>query len=49
MHEKLEGKRVRIRAKGKIFEGTVMPSFTGNFVLKLDSGYNVGFKDYEVS
>uniref|UniRef100_A0A7C3RI49 Glutamyl-tRNA(Gln) amidotransferase subunit D n=1 Tax=Archaeoglobus fulgidus TaxID=2234 RepID=A0A7C3RI49_ARCFL len=48
MHEKLEGKRVRIRAKGKIFEGTVMPSFTGNFVLKLDSGYNVGFKDYEL-
>ncbi|MCS7121509.1 MAG: Glu-tRNA(Gln) amidotransferase subunit GatD [Archaeoglobaceae archaeon] len=42
------GKRVRIRAKGKIFEGIAMPSFTGNFVLKLDSGYNVGFKEYEL-
>jgi len=42
------GKRVRIRAKGKIFEGVVMPSFTGNLVLKLDNGYNAGFKDYEL-
>ena len=42
------GKRVRIRAKGRIFEGIAMPSFTGNFVLKLDSGYNVGFKEYEI-
>lgn len=42
------GKRVRIKAKGKIFEGIVMPSFTGNLVLKLNSGYNAGFKDYEL-
>lgn len=42
------GKRVRIKAKGKIFEGIVMPSFTGNLVLKLDNGYNAGFKDYEL-
>ncbi len=42
------GKRVRIRAKGRIFEGIAMPSFTGNFVLKLDNGYNVGFKEYEL-
>jgi len=42
------GKRVRIKAKGRIFEGIVMPSFTGNFVLKLDNGYNVGFKEYEI-
>jgi len=42
------GKRVRIRAKGKIFEGVVMPSFTGNLVLKLDNGYNAGFKEYEL-
>jgi glutamyl-tRNA(Gln) amidotransferase subunit D len=42
------GKRVRIKAKGKVFEGIVMPSFTGNLVLKLDSGYNVGFKEYEI-
>ncbi len=42
------GKRVRIRAKGRIFEGIAMPSFTGNFVLKLDNGYNIGFKEYEL-
>ncbi len=42
------GKRVRIKAKGRVFEGIAMPSFTGNFVLKLDSGYNVGFKEYEL-
>lgn len=44
----LTGKRVKIRAKGKIFEGIVMPSFTGNLVLKLDSGYNAGFCEYEL-
>ncbi len=44
----MQGKRVRIRAKGRIFEGIVMPSFTDCLVLKLDNGYNVGFKDYEV-
>ncbi len=44
----LTGKRVRIRAKGKVFEGVVMPSFTGNLVLKLDNGYNVGFVEYEL-
>jgi len=44
----LTGKRVRIRAKGKVFEGIVMPSFTGNLVLKLDNGYNVGFVEYEL-
>ena len=44
----LQGKRVRIKAKGRIFEGIVMPSFTDCLVLKLDNGYNVGFKDYEV-
>lgn len=44
----LAGKRVRIRAKGKVFEGVVMPSFTGNLVLKLDNGYNVGFVEYEL-
>jgi len=42
------GKRVKIKAKGRIFEGIAMPSFTDCFVLKLDSGYNVGFKEYEV-
>ncbi|MCX8172474.1 MAG: Glu-tRNA(Gln) amidotransferase subunit GatD [Archaeoglobaceae archaeon] len=44
----LTGKRVRIKAKDKIFEGIVMPSFTGNLVLKLDSGYNAGFREYEL-
>ena len=44
----LQGKRVKIKAKGKIFEGIVMPSFTDCLVLKLDNGYNVGFKDYEI-
>lgn len=44
----LTGKRVKIRAKGKIFEGIVMPSFTGSLVLKLDSGYNAGFHEYEL-
>jgi len=44
----LTGKRVRIRAKGRVFEGIVMPSFTDCLVLKLDNGYNVGFKDYEL-
>ena len=43
----MEGKWVRIRAKGRIFEGIAMPS-EGRLVLKLDNGYNVGFYDYEV-
>ncbi len=44
----LIGKRVRIEAKGRQFEGIVMPSPTKTFVLKLDNGYNVGFKDYKL-
>jgi glutamyl-tRNA(Gln) amidotransferase subunit D len=44
----LTGRRVRIRAKGKIFEGIVMPSFTGSLVLKLENGYNAGFREYEL-
>jgi len=44
----LVGKRVRIEAKGRQFEGIVMPSPTGTFVLKLDNGYNVGLKDYKL-
>jgi len=44
----VEGKRVRIKAKGRIFEGVAMPSSTGSFVLKLDNGYNVGFTEYEL-
>jgi glutamyl-tRNA(Gln) amidotransferase subunit D len=41
-------KRVRIRAKGKEFEGVVMPSSTKALVLKLDNGYNMGFTEYEL-
>ncbi len=44
----IEGKRARVRAKGMEFEGIVMPSSTGRFVLKLDNGYNIGLEDYEV-
>ncbi len=44
----MRGKRVRIRAKGRIFEGIALPSEEGKIVLKLDSGYNVGFYDYEI-
>jgi len=44
----LEGKKVRIKAKGCILEGIVMPSTTGALVLKLNNGYNVGFYDYEL-
>ncbi|WP_456478415.1 Glu-tRNA(Gln) amidotransferase subunit GatD [Geoglobus ahangari] len=44
----MRGKRVRIRAKGRIFEGIALPSEDGKIVLKLDNGYNVGFYDYEI-
>ncbi|WP_456370609.1 Glu-tRNA(Gln) amidotransferase subunit GatD [Geoglobus sp.] len=44
----MRGKRVRIRAKGRVFEGIALPSEEGKIVLKLDSGYNVGFYDYEI-
>uniref|UniRef100_A0A7C4S554 Glutamyl-tRNA(Gln) amidotransferase subunit D n=1 Tax=Geoglobus ahangari TaxID=113653 RepID=A0A7C4S554_9EURY len=43
----MEGKWVKIKAKGRIFEGIAMPS-EGRLVLKLDNGYNVGFYDYEI-
>jgi glutamyl-tRNA(Gln) amidotransferase subunit D len=44
----MEGKRVKVKSKGKIFEGVVMPSRSATLILKLDSGYNIGLKDYEV-
>ena len=34
--------KVRIESKGSIYEGTLMPSQTGNIVLKLINGYNIG-------
>ncbi len=44
----MRAKKARIMAKGRIFEGIVLPSEKEKIVLKLDSGYNVGFHDYEV-
>ncbi|RUM35053.1 MAG: Glu-tRNA(Gln) amidotransferase GatDE subunit D [Archaeoglobus sp.] len=44
----ITGKRVKIKAKGRIFEGIAMPSTTDSFVLKLNNGYNVGFFEYEL-
>ncbi|WP_048090303.1 Glu-tRNA(Gln) amidotransferase subunit GatD [Geoglobus acetivorans] len=41
-------KRVKIKAKGRIFEGVALPSDDNKLVLKLDSGYNAGFYDYEI-
>jgi len=41
-------RRVRVKWKGKILEGILMPSHTDSLVIKLDSGYNIGLKDYEI-
>ncbi|AGK61003.1 glutamyl-tRNA(Gln) amidotransferase subunit D [Archaeoglobus sulfaticallidus PM70-1] len=46
--DEILGKKVRIKAKGKVFEGIVMPTRSGNLILKLDNGYNVGFSEYEI-
>ena len=43
----MEGKRVRVKSGNRTYEGTVMPSPTGSLVLKLDSGYNIGFVEYD--
>lgn len=37
-----DGDRVRVKKDGKAYEGILMPSRSGNIVLKLKSGYNVG-------
>ena len=46
------GARVRIKKKSDsgtvIYEGTVMPTVSGNIVLKLDNGYNVGIRSENV-
>jgi glutamyl-tRNA(Gln) amidotransferase subunit D len=44
----LSGKKVRVKSKGRIFEGIVMPSHSDNLVLKLNSGYNIGLREYEI-
>ncbi len=43
------GDRVKIE-KGKItYEGVLMPTTTGQVVIKLDNGYNIGFKNEGIS
>ena len=37
------GDRVKVVKDGKEFFGVLMPSATAYVVIKLDSGYNVGF------
>ena len=37
-----EGDRVRVRKDSLTYEGILMPSRSGNIVLKMKSGYNVG-------
>ncbi|MFZ2070265.1 MAG: Glu-tRNA(Gln) amidotransferase subunit GatD [Halobacteriota archaeon] len=41
-----EGMRVRLKKKNDtvVYEGIVMPGVSGNIVVKLDSGYNVGIR-----
>jgi len=46
--DELIGKRIKVKVKGKTFEGVVMPTRSDNLVLKLDNGYNIGLKDYEI-
>jgi len=41
------GDKVKVETKDNTFEGVLMPS-SGNIVLKLSSGYNVGFEKKEV-
>lgn len=38
------GDRIRITKKGTAYEGVLMPSTTGSTVIKLDNGYNIGFR-----
>ncbi len=37
-----EGDRIRVQKEGLTYEGILMPSRSGNIVLKMKSGYNVG-------
>jgi glutamyl-tRNA(Gln) amidotransferase subunit D len=37
-----EGDRLRVRKDGLTYEGILMPSRSGNIVLKMKNGYNVG-------
>ena len=43
------GDRVKIDRKGVTFEGVLMPGTTGQVVIKLDNGYNIGFEPEELS
>lgn len=41
--------KVRVESRGVNYEGTLMPSQTGKFVLKLKNGYNIGFRQESAS
>jgi glutamyl-tRNA(Gln) amidotransferase subunit D len=41
------GDKIKIETKDNCFEGILMPSF-GNIVIKLSSGYNIGFEKKDV-
>ena len=43
------GDRVKIERSDITYEGILMPTTTGQIVIKLDNGYNVGFKKENVS
>ncbi len=41
--------KVRVERKGIVYEGTLMPSQTGNIVLKMKNGYNIGISGADVT
>ena len=44
------GARVQVKAKGKIYEGILLESYEqGTLLLKLESGYNIGFREKDVN
>lgn len=42
------GDRVRIEKDNNIYEGILMPTSTDQIVIKLDNGYNIGFRGEEI-
>ena len=38
------GDRIKVEKNGTVYEGILIPSTTGGIVIKLDNGYNIGFK-----
>ncbi|MHC1567773.1 MAG: Glu-tRNA(Gln) amidotransferase subunit GatD [Candidatus Syntropharchaeia archaeon] len=49
MSEIVPGDRVRVEREGIIYEGILMPTPTDSIVIKLDNGYNVGFRRDKIS